>query len=224
LSPGWGFTPGEWPIARATQPAPRQRSATHGRLEGYPRERWVSSRAILAGAMTALLRASYPYGERAGRKWGGEAGSLWCEGGTLRCNGCVIGVAKGPWWGRGGRGRRASARSSPNTRRRMRRRGPYLVRHPPVSARCPGAGPRRRLLPLPSPRTRYVGGEARRCGGSVFPACLAAARGPHPLPGPRPARSYAFVRGLSVCISLSLAPHPSTLKRLRVCQSVATVP
>jgi hypothetical protein len=47
----------------------------------------------------------------------------------------------------------------------------------------PWGGPRRRLLlPLSSPRTRCVGGEAWLCGGSVSPARLAAARVPHPLP------------------------------------------
>ena len=98
------------------------------------------------------------------------------------------------------------------------------MRHPPVSARCPGEGPRRRLLlPLPSPRTRCVGGEAWLCG-SVSPAHLTAARVPHPLPWLRPARSHVFERGLSVCITLSPASHPSALKRLRGCQRVATVP
>ena len=84
------------------------------------------------------------------------------------------------------------------------------MRHPPVSARCPGEGPRRRLLlPLPPSRTRCVGGEAWLCGGSVSPARLAAARVPHPLPWPRPAHAHVCERGLSVCISPSPASHPS---------------
>jgi hypothetical protein len=59
-----------------------------------------------------------------------------------------------------------------------------------------------RLRPLPwggttppSPRPRHVGGEAWPSGVRVSPARPAAARGPHPLPGPRPTRSPAFARG-----------------------------
>ena len=35
---------------------------------------------------------------------------------------------------------------------------------------------------------------------------------------------FALDKDLSVCISLSPASHPSALKRLRVCQRMATVP
>ena len=59
---------------------------------------------------------------------------------------------------------------------------------------------------------------------AVSPARFAAARVPHSLLWPRPARSHVFERGLSVCLSLTPASHPSALKRLRGCQRVATVP
>ena len=89
--------------------------------------------------------------------------------------------------------------------------------HRPISDRCHGKGPRRRLLlRLTSPRTRQVAGKTWPSGVSVSPGCPAAARAPHPYRG-RVLRARTPLATPMLAVPSCV---PASAAGLRVCQSV----
>jgi hypothetical protein len=78
--------------------------------------------------------------------------------------------------------------------------------------------PWRGTTPLPSPRTRRVGGEAWPSCVSVSPTRPAVARVPHPLPWQRPARPHACASVSRSC-ALSHRVLQSQPQRLQRCKS-----